>query len=68
MCMIKNEYVPFCKHVVATTQLKRDSVGHGAVTINNARIIDSVIPAMLKSPLDSILLFIVKDCGTKSNL
>ena len=40
--------IPLCKHVVAKVTLvpcsvnltsKRDKVGHGAVTINNARII-----------------------------
>ena len=43
--------MPFCKHVVAkviwfrvplSKQLKRDSVGHGEVTMNNARIIQFV--------------------------
>ena len=44
--------IPLCKHVVAKVTLvpcsvnltgKRDQVGHGEVTINNARIIPFVI-------------------------
>ena len=44
--------IPLCKHVVAKVTLvpcsvnltgKRDKVGHGEVTINNARIIDFFI-------------------------
>ena len=46
--MIYSIIMPFCKHIVAKVILipcsvnetgKTDSVGHGEVTINNARII-----------------------------
>ena len=48
LCQINSFIIQLCKHVVAKVKLvpcsvnltgKRDKVGHGEVTINNARII-----------------------------
>ena len=53
-----NTIIPLCKHVVAKVTLvpcsvnltgKRDTVGHGEVTINNARIIEDKLSQVSKS-------------------
>ena len=58
MVIIQSAIIQLCKHVVAKVTLvpcsvnltgKRDKVGHGEVTINNARIINEPLLAFFKS-------------------